>query len=404
MQTQPWTPPPRDPTDVVGRRIVGYIIDFVPMFVIFWLLVVNQFERADFGSSFAAQSFCDTANEFNDQVCINVNETVYLADTGDFGGPSLAVLAYAFFFIGLLPGFTGWSPGKLVMGLRVVRQDDFTTAGVGPNLLRWLLWVVDSAPWCLPLVGFITGLSTKGHRRVGDMAASTFVVRTADVGQPVAIAGVAGSGLGAAAATGAAMGAAGSFGQPAPGAAPPPPAAAPPPPSGAAWPATPPTDEAAPPPPGADPTVSVPTAPPSAAPTDPTTAVPPAFPPIGDSSTAAPEPTSPFGADPEPPSPFGADPETDAAPSGSPGGTDAGDPGGIAPIGGDAAAQPDPTPPEPAVEDPAPAAEAPAEEPRPGVDAPQWDTARNTYIQWDPELGQWMEWDEANGRWIPIST
>ena len=43
-------------------------------------------------------------------------------------------------------------------------REAFETAGFVPNLVRWLLWIVDSAPWCLPLVGFITGLTTVGHR------------------------------------------------------------------------------------------------------------------------------------------------------------------------------------------------------------------------------------------------
>lgn len=40
---------------------------------------------------------------------------------------------------------------------------------------------------------------------------------------------------------------------------------------------------------------------------------------------------------------------------------------------------------------------------QPGVDAPTWDTARNTYIQWDHDLEAWMEWDSAAARWVPIS-
>lgn len=59
-------------------------------------------------------------------------------------------------------------------------------------------------------------------------------------------------------------------------------------------------------------------------------------------------------------------------------------------------AVPEPPQPEP---DPAPAPD-PA---HPGIEAPQWDEARNTYIQWDPELNEWMEWNEPSGRWIPIS-
>ena len=48
--------------------------------------------------------------------------------------------------------------------------------------------------------------------------------------------------------------------------------------------------------------------------------------------------------------------------------------------------------------------DAPGSDPRQsGIDGPQWDQARNAYIQWDPELSEWMEWSESGGRWIPIS-
>lgn len=40
---------------------------------------------------------------------------------------------------------------------------------------------------------------------------------------------------------------------------------------------------------------------------------------------------------------------------------------------------------------------------QPGVNAPTWDAARDTYIQWDHDLEAWMEWDESHRRWIPIS-
>jgi hypothetical protein len=44
------------------------------------------------------------------------------------------------------------------------------------------MWIVDGQPLGLPLVALITGASTKGHRRVGDMVAKTFVVNKSQVG------------------------------------------------------------------------------------------------------------------------------------------------------------------------------------------------------------------------------
>ena len=57
-------------------------------------------------------------------------------------------------------------------------------------LVRWVLWIVDGFPYFLPLVGFIVGLTTVGHRRVGDMAAKTFVVRRAAMGSPIVVPGL----------------------------------------------------------------------------------------------------------------------------------------------------------------------------------------------------------------------
>jgi hypothetical protein len=95
--------------------------------------------------------------------------------------------------------------------------------------VRWLLLFVDE--FFCGLVGLITVLATHPHRRVGDMAAGTYVVSTADVGRPI---------VGAPSYTGAyAPPAAGGW-QPAPGQ----PAWGTPPPTGAQpWGAAPPTDQ-----------------------------------------------------------------------------------------------------------------------------------------------------------------
>ncbi len=84
-----------------------------------------------------------------------------------------------------------------------------------------------------------------------------------------------------------------------------------------------------------------------------------------------------------------------------------------APMAEQAPATADPAPAAPAAAEPqigdaaesapTPQASYRAEAQQPGVDAPMWDEARDTYIQWDPELEAWMEWSESGGRWIPIS-
>ena len=71
---------------------------------------------------------------FIDQVDGASATLVYLLDL-------LAGLA----LLGLLPGLTGWTPGKLITGLRVVRADR-ERAGMGRSLARPFLWIADGFP------------------------------------------------------------------------------------------------------------------------------------------------------------------------------------------------------------------------------------------------------------------
>lgn len=351
--------PTADPTAVIGRRIVAWLIDFLILATILLVIALSTFTNTSFGSNLAAELQCDIVNDTSPDVCITAGSTVYIGDSDTVGMMAIVTLAYALVATILIPGFAGWSPGKLVMGLRVVNNTTFELAGMGPNIGRGIFWVVDSFPWLVPFVGFVVGLASKGHRRVGDMVANTLVVDKSLVGHPMAVAGV--------------------NNLPPVGAAPPPPPTGfPPAPPMEAFDAPPPTGqplESFPPPPFSPPPVATPPV------TSPPTAAPPVFaPPTQPGPTPATEevreadePTVVLEATPTQP-----DEPTAAMPM----------------IG----AEPPPAPaPEP--EPPAPTAAAP----RPGVDAPQWDTARNTYIQWDPELAQWMEWSEAAGRWISIS-
>ena len=322
--------PTADPTAILGRRIIAWLIDFMIIGTILVVIALSTFTNTSFGNSLAAEFQCDIINDTSSDLCINAGSTVYVGDSDTIGMMALVGLGYALIVTMLMPGFTGWSPGKLVMGLRVVNNTTFELAGMGPNIGRGFFWCVDSFPWFVPFVGFVVGLASKGHRRVGDMVANTLVVDKSLVGHPMAVAGVNSVPVRDLAG-----------GQP------------PPPPAG--FPTAPPF-----PPPA----VSQPPASP------PPSAAPPAFPP-------EPEPTA---AMPEPPT---FEPEPASVPPTAPPG-------------------PPLAPPElePELEPAEVAAPAP---PQPGIDAPQWDTARDTYIQWDPELSEWMEWNETAGQWIPIS-
>jgi hypothetical protein len=395
---------PADPTAVVGRRIGAYVINAVILILAFFIggqLADFKSEEIPegFSSAFDDRSVCDIIEEDSDiSTCFEINDTVYYTDTGGatfiLWAPWLIVAVLNHI---VLAGATGASVGKHIVGLRIVKKDTGQIAGMGACALRSVLWIVDAIPYCFPIVGLVTGLTTKGHRRVGDMAAGTLVVGKADVGRPPVVPGL----------TAVAM---------APGYAPagapwaPPPAptwGTPPPPAADPWgappPAAPAPDAWAPPPPAAD--AWAPPAAPAPAPSwdapaapEPTSAYPvpptPAWEPPAETtalSTPEPEPpapaweTPPATREPEPPAPAW-EPRTVLAPEPEP------EPVPAAAWEAPPAAEPEPEP----------ASTAAAEE-TPGVGAPMWDAARNAYIQWDPAVGSWMQWDDAAAQWRPIS-
>lgn len=254
---------PTDPTAVFGRRVLAAVIDLAVVLVPTVLLVTAALEYTDVADlPVGAQEFCDRVMEDGNGICINfdaVDDRVYFSDSVPAGGFAY-LWGVSFAMLVVLQAFTGWTIGKLVTGIRVVREDG-RPPGFLKALVRWLLWIVDGFPYVAPLVGFIVGLTTVGHRRVGDMAASTFVVRSSAAGAPVVVPGLT--------TPAAPAGSADAWGTPSP--------------SAPGW----------------------------APPTTPS-AAPPAAPP---------------------------------------------------------------------------------------TDRPQWDAARNTYIQWDPQLAAWMQWDDAQKSW-----
>jgi uncharacterized RDD family membrane protein YckC len=178
-QYQPVYAPP-DPTNVVGRRVGAAVIDMVMHgvlnAVVFFLLAHRVARVVTFGSGGGAV-FRGRRWEMSG---------------GHIGLYYLIALGALAVHYGWLQGTTGHTVGKLATGVRVVRADG-QVPGVGLSLLRTVVWIVDAAPWCIPgLVGFILVLTSKGHRRLGDMAANTYVVAEQAAGYPVMVPGATG--------------------------------------------------------------------------------------------------------------------------------------------------------------------------------------------------------------------
>lgn len=203
-----------DPTAVMGRRIVAYIIDSLIGFALLVAIVVplfaNKFDTTTFESDTAASAYCDQVNddtfsEFDSTTggtrnqlpadssfCANVGSKAYVI-RGDEVNSVFGQLSIWSYLTGglntiILQGLTGASVGKFLLGLRTVKEDG-TRAGIGWNLLRQIVGVVDG--FCCGIVGLAVANNSKGHRRIGDMAASTYVVRKDAMGSPIQVPGMA---------------------------------------------------------------------------------------------------------------------------------------------------------------------------------------------------------------------
>jgi uncharacterized RDD family membrane protein YckC len=175
--------PSVDPTAVVGRRFLAAAIDIGIIWVFgaaFWMLASKEVPPA---LQRLEVSPCGTG-----ELCSTVNDR-YL-DGWPMAILTLVWLAYLVGVFVLQRGLTGRTVGTMLTGVVVV-GDDGRPLGVGKALVRSLAGVVDYIPCCVPLVGIITSATTTGHRRVGDMAASSHVVGNEHFGRPVVLPGPA---------------------------------------------------------------------------------------------------------------------------------------------------------------------------------------------------------------------
>jgi uncharacterized RDD family membrane protein YckC len=92
--------------------------------------------------------------------------------------PVAANVAYgvlvALYYI-LLEGYLGKTVGKMLVGIRVVRETTGELPGLGRAAVRTALRLVDGL--FSYLVAFIVVLASPKRQRLGDMAAQTLVVR-----------------------------------------------------------------------------------------------------------------------------------------------------------------------------------------------------------------------------------
>ena len=176
-----------DPTEIEGRRIAAWTIDLVMFLVILGVAVLAtggiDWTTQQFDSPDAAATYCQNYNGGDARQCVPVGDQAVITEGNVV--PHLVWILNTLAYV-VLQGVTGGSVGKLLLGLRVVDVHG-RPAGLGKSCLRTLLWVVDAITCGLPIVGGVLITTTRGHRRVGDMAAGTYVVRKQSVGSPIVI-------------------------------------------------------------------------------------------------------------------------------------------------------------------------------------------------------------------------
>jgi uncharacterized RDD family membrane protein YckC len=134
---------------VTGRRVLAIIVDSLVLAVLFW--VMSMF----FGTS-------------------SVEGGAASASLGTLGTFAYLIVSFAYFT--LLEGYLGQTVGKMLLGIKVVREDSGEVPGLGAAAIRTVLRIVDALPFAY-LVGFIAVLISGKNQRLGDMAANTLVVR-----------------------------------------------------------------------------------------------------------------------------------------------------------------------------------------------------------------------------------
>jgi uncharacterized RDD family membrane protein YckC len=139
---------PREDIHVTGRRVLAIIVDSIVLGLIFGVMGML------FGMISASSG----------SMSASVN-----------GIPTLVTFVIFLLYFTLFEGYLGQTLGKMLLGIKVVREDNGEVPGVGPAIIRTLLRIVDGLLFYL--VGFIAVLASAKRQRLGDMAAHTLVVR-----------------------------------------------------------------------------------------------------------------------------------------------------------------------------------------------------------------------------------
>jgi uncharacterized RDD family membrane protein YckC len=162
------------PTQVVGKRVAAFIIDALvsaAISIIAWFALTTQVSGKcpSGGGGFTIGDNC---------------RGFLVGQSGKQTAWYLITIAGWIVIYVILPGLRGTSPGKALLGLKLVNAEG-RPPGMLRAFLRYVLLIVDEFPYILPmLTGFIVALNSERNQRVGDMAAGTYVLDKKFAGSP----------------------------------------------------------------------------------------------------------------------------------------------------------------------------------------------------------------------------
>jgi uncharacterized RDD family membrane protein YckC len=149
-------PPVALEVHVTGRRALATIVDAIVICVMYF--VVGLLVAILFGGTYGGDG----------QVGFSLN-----------GLPALILFILlvlsVFFYYTLMEGYLGRTLGKMLFGIKVVREDNGEVPGLGAAALRTVLRIIDGILFYA--VAFVSVQVTEKNQRLGDMVADTLVVR-----------------------------------------------------------------------------------------------------------------------------------------------------------------------------------------------------------------------------------
>ncbi|MBT3245500.1 MAG: RDD family protein [Actinobacteria bacterium] len=175
-----------DPTAVLGRRLIAWVLDNLIIATLFTIILLSGAESRPVPADLAAADACSVLFA-SEEGCIVIGDEAWQIDVG-LGAthvlvPTLAFLANQV----LLTSLTGFSLGKAVTGLRVVRRSNGGLPGMTGSVGRTLPWMIPTVLGLLAPVMVVVEigltLTSAGHRRLGDRIGGTLVVDRSQAGK-----------------------------------------------------------------------------------------------------------------------------------------------------------------------------------------------------------------------------